>query len=227
MCGRYLLDIDIENLEIIYDIVNRGSIDADWRVANKPPREVSFQLEDGRPSPAVFPTNSVPVVLEDRIGLMPWGYHLQRIKGPILNCRIETLMEKPFYQEAVASRRLVVPASAYYEWQTLRAPKVPFTVYPLAGETLHLAGIYFKEVDANGRAKWRFALVTTPAYGPVATIHDRMPLLLDPEQLKLWRTRQQRMTPRDLEAYIDQSRQAEALGLYAGVALSLTTCLGA
>lgn len=225
MCGRYLLDIDIENLEIIYDIVNRGSIDADWRFANKPPRDSSFLTADGSPSPAVFPTQRVPVVLEDRIGLMSWGYHLPTVKGPILNCRIETLMEKPFYQEAVASRRVVVPASAYYEWQTLRAPKVPFTVYPKSGSLLHLAGVYFKEADASGGSAWRFALITTPAYGAAATIHDRMPLLLDAPALQLWRQRQHRVTPQQLQGLFDQRERAEDLSLYRGVSLSLKNCL--
>lgn len=187
MCGRYLLDIDIENLEVIYEIVNRGSIDANWRVTN--------------PGRSVFPTNQVPVVLQDRMGLMQWGYHLPSVKGPIINCRIESLMEKPFYNEALALRRVVVPASAYFEWRTINGPKAPYTIGMDSGLGLPMAGVYFKEKDGAG---WAFALVTTPSCGRIATLHHRMPLLLNPEQLEIWRNRDLKLKPNHIEKWADQ-----------------------
>ncbi len=202
MCGRYLLDIDIENLESIYDIVNKGEIDAQW------------QLTNATSSPTIFPTNRVPVVYTERLGLMQWGYHLPSVKGAIINCRIESLMDKPFFQEALAKRRIVIPASAYYEWRTLNGPKEPYTVFSKSHATLHIAGVFFKNPESN---MWGFAVVTTPASGAIKEIHHRMPLLLSLDQLSKWRTVSNQLKPRDIVLWADQSKTSSEIEVNQGL----------
>lgn len=217
MCGRYLLAVDVDNLEIIYDIVNRGTIDADWQLANKPPKDPRFIDASSGLSRTLFPTHLAPVIMDKRMGLMAWGYHLSTVKGPIINCRIESLIDKPFFHEALAKRRVLVPASAYYEWQTLQGPKVPFTIAPKVPGLLNFAGIYFKEVDNWGQTAWRFALITTPAVGRVASIHDRMPLILSGDRMVQWVSRSEIVKPSHLSQWLINPQHGEGLRLFEGI----------
>lgn len=187
MCGRYLLDIDIENLEIIYDIVNKGEV-----------------VYPGASGGLVYPTNNVPVIYQDRLGLMHWGYHLGAIKGPIINCRVETLMEKPAYIKALAKRRVLIPASAYYEWQNIGGIKKPYTISPQGHNPLSMAGVFFKSQDINKNPHYGFAVVTRPANADISSIHHRMPLLLDSKQAQQWRG-QEPIRPQDLKQWLDAS----------------------
>lgn len=200
MCGRYLLDTDIEDLEEIYRIVNRGQLD---HVHNG----ISNHTHHGM----VYPTNTVPVIVspegQPQVDLMGWGYQVPHVKGPIINARWETLTEKirgkSHFSEALAHRRCIVPASAYYEWQSVNGDKRPFTIGAnptgSSGESsidsklignkaqqklplLAMAGVYFKALDGS----WRFAIVTKPSTDQIAQIHDRMPFLLSSEGIARW-----------------------------------------
>lgn len=175
MCGRYLLDTDIEELEEIYRIVNRGQLD---------------HIHNG----LVYPTNTVPVIVcpegQRKMDLMGWGYEISHVKGPIINTRWEKLIEKKavgsFFTEALAHRRCIIPATAYYEWRTVNGDKRPFTIkaesFERGAPQLAMAGVYYKALDST----WRFAIVTRPPTEQIAAIHDRMPLLLSSEETTQW-----------------------------------------
>jgi putative SOS response-associated peptidase YedK len=121
----------------------------------------------------------------------------------MINARAETLAEKPSYKRALASRRCLLPADGFYEWQAppegaltaagKKPPKQPFFLHPADGTGLAMAGLYEwwrdKEIedDQDPRA-WLLSttIITTAARDNVGQIHDRMPIAVLPEQRAAW-----------------------------------------
>lgn len=131
------------------------------------------------------------------LAAMRWGFP-GRNGQLIFNARSETAAEKPLFQESLAFRRCVIPAGGFYEWNS-RKEKVRFT--GVGEQPLFLAGFYRRFEEEN-----RFVILTVPANASMAPVHDRMPLVLAPEEAAAWildgnRTRQfLRRTPGPLEA---------------------------
>ena len=124
----------------------------------------------------VAPSSSALIVVQGAAGpkvcLRTWGWTGQN--GQIINARAETVTEKPLFRDNFAWHRCVIPASSFYEWDGARHPYR----FALAGEPLYLAGI----CNAEGR----FVILTTAPNGCMRPIHDRMPLILRPEEVRPW-----------------------------------------
>ncbi|WP_354672316.1 SOS response-associated peptidase [Trueperella pyogenes] len=109
----------------------------------------------------------------------PWAKDASR---PIINARMETLAEKPSFAPAAKTRRCIIPASGYFEWR--KPDKTPFYIYRV-GRPLAFAGLYgwWK----NGE-EWVLTatIITRAAAGEMATIHDRVPLILEPTEYDAW-----------------------------------------
>ena len=127
-----------------------------------------------------------------RWGLVPrW---VKAIDGaPLINGRIETILEKPSFKESVVRRRCVIPASGYYEWQVLAdGSKQPFYIHAGDDGVFALAGLYEWWLDpskaANDPTRWLLSATTlTKDSAPeLSHIHDRNPLLLTPETFEAW-----------------------------------------
>ena len=146
----------------------------------------------------VAPTKPVPVVWqrsedegERRLSVARWGLIPSWAKDPgvgvrAFNARIETAAEKPTFRGAFAKRRCVLPADGYYEWKKDGAAKQPMYIHAGDGAQLAFAGLYERWTDAEGRATWSVSILTGPALGPLAEIHDRMPLTVSRELLEPW-----------------------------------------
>ncbi|MGH3973852.1 MAG: SOS response-associated peptidase, partial [Pseudonocardiaceae bacterium] len=121
------------------------------------------------------------------------------IGSRMINARAESAATKPAFRDAVARRRCLLPADGWYEWQaTSGSPKQPFFITPSDGSGLALAGLWstWRPRTAEGAAEGpeseptpllvTCAVVTTEAVGPLAEIHDRMPLILPPAAWASW-----------------------------------------
>ncbi|GAA3618153.1 SOS response-associated peptidase [Kineosporia mesophila] len=119
----------------------------------------------------------------------------------MINARLETLLDKPAFKKAALSRRCLVPADGWYEWQVSptekdakgKPRKQPFFMSPADGSPgLALAGIYEfwrdRAADPDGPVAWlvTFAVITTAAEPGLDTIHDRMPLVLPKDRWAAW-----------------------------------------
>ncbi|GLY27934.1 SOS response-associated peptidase [Kineosporia sp. NBRC 101731] len=119
----------------------------------------------------------------------------------MINARLETLLDKPAFKKAALSRRCLVPADGWYEWQVSptekdakgKPRKQPFFMRPADGSPgLALAGIYEfwreRAADPDDPAAWlvTFAVITTAAEPGLDTIHDRMPLVLPKDRWADW-----------------------------------------
>ena len=139
-------------------------------------------------------TRSVPVLLGGangrRIGLMRWGWNPTALAGRLLiNCRGEEAHAKRMFQEPLARRRCVVPATAFYEWQpapTKATRPQPFAFEPVAGGLWGIGALWEPVTGGDGQRGGAVILMTVPANALVAPVHDRMPLLIPLDRLDTW-----------------------------------------
>ena len=130
----------------------------------------------------ICPTDMAPIIEKTDQGLKlstcKWGYLLSKGKNLVINARVETVMDKPAFQNGILYHRILVPASRFYEWNHLKE-KNSFTRPDAA--TLYIAG--FCDWFENER---RFVILTTVANDSMVKVHDRMPLILEKEQMEDW-----------------------------------------
>lgn len=203
MCGRYASSWEPDDLVEEFDVVRSevgAGIAPDWNVA--PTKEVYAVLE--RP-PA--PERDRPEA-ERQLRVLTWGLVPSWAKDPsigsrMINARTETVAEKPAFRKAFASRRCLLPADGYYEWYAAPAGegsgtsrskprKQPFYIRPEDGGVLAFAGLYeiwrdpTRADDDPQRFRWTCTVLTTTAEDALGRIHDRMPLLVEPDRRDAW-----------------------------------------
>lgn len=104
-----------------------------------------------------------------------------------INARAETLAEKPSFRNLLKSKRCLVPADGFFEWQVTPQGKVPHRIMLESEEMFTFAGLWDEWVDkGSGETLHTYAIITTEANDLVKPIHDRMPVILSPEAEELW-----------------------------------------
>ncbi|WP_332680492.1 SOS response-associated peptidase [Bosea sp. (in: a-proteobacteria)] len=178
MCGRYAVTLPPEAMRQAF---------AYREQPNFPPRY------------NIAPTQPVPVVRQDQGArqflLMRWGFIPGWVKDPksfplVINIRGESVAEKPSFRAAFARRRCLLPADGFYEWPRgggqrqqerrpylFRRPDRGFFAFAALWETWH---------SADGSEIDTVALVSGPANGLMAAIHERCPVILAPEDYDAW-----------------------------------------
>jgi putative SOS response-associated peptidase YedK len=128
-----------------------------------------------------------------RWGLVPRWAKSPTEHAPLINGRIETILEKPSFKDSVVRRRCVIPASGYYEWHvSADGTKQPFYISAGSDGMFALAGLYEwwadPTKDAKDPARWLLSATTlTKHTAPeLAHIHDRNPVLLSPDTFEAW-----------------------------------------
>jgi putative SOS response-associated peptidase YedK len=131
---------------------------------------------------------------------MQWGLIPSWAKDPsigsrMINARGETAAEKPSFRSAFKRRRCLVPASGFYEWKKLnevkgkggRAAKQPFYIYRADEQPLVMAGLWESWNDPEiGKPLVTYSILTTDANAQLRELHDRMPVILEPEHFDAW-----------------------------------------
>jgi putative SOS response-associated peptidase YedK len=181
MCGRYVVATPYQQMELDFRAVAGDEFAAafapDYNIAPTKPVPVVWQRrEDGG---------------ERRLSVARWGLIPSWAKDPgigvrAFNARIETAAEKPMFRGAFTKRRCVLPADGYYEWRKQGAEKQPMFIHPADGAQLAFAGLYERWIDAEDRPLWSVSILTGPALGPLAEIHDRMPLTVARDAVDPW-----------------------------------------
>ncbi len=128
------------------------------------------------------PSEKAPVITgrKDKLLLeeMQWGFPHQDKKGLLINARSEGIGEKKTFGESVRRRRCVIPASGYFEWDS-RKNKVAFD--RTDNKPIYMAGVYNMIDNAE-----RFVVITTEANESVSNVHDRMPLIIEENEINMW-----------------------------------------
>lgn len=112
-------------------------------------------------------------------------------KGPLLiNARAEKVTTSPAFRSSAKSKRCLVPMDGWYEWKGAKGAKTPFFMYGTDGEPLFMAGLWttWRPKDAPREAPPLLSatIITTDAAGPLADIHDRMPLTISAPDWDRW-----------------------------------------
>ncbi len=161
MCGRYSFDAEIDTL-----------ISA-WKL-----RQQKIEFEK---NPEIRPTNGAPVLFSDgQLRLVRWGFQPSFAKQPFINARGETVTEKPTFKEAFRRRRCILPATGFYEWKEVGKPRKEKHLFQTSDPFLAMAGLWDIFL-VDGEKRPCFTIITTAATEQMDGIHDRMPVLLNPE----------------------------------------------
>ena len=187
----------IEEFEVVESRVTTP-LEADFNVA--PTKEVYAVLE----RPPSRRDGEADRQAERQLRVLRWGLVPSWAKDPaignrMINARMETVAEKPAYRRAFASRRCLLPADGYFEWYATaeltaagRPRKQPFFIRPKDGGTLAMAGLYEiwrdpeRPDDDPERFRWTCTVLTTRSEDAVGHIHDRMPMMVEPQRYADW-----------------------------------------
>lgn len=143
------------------------------------------------------PTDVAAVLAPNKDGRMAvfpmlWGFSHDATDAPIVNCRLETADQKEMWKDSWFRRRCVIPCSWYFEWEHFRSPdgkrsKVgdKYLIQPKGSHTTMLAGLYRFE-ERNGLQVPVFSVFTRDAIGELRGIHERMPMILQWEDVESW-----------------------------------------
>ena len=185
MCGRYRLtraqQIVADEFEEIQDLHIDIRDIMTWR-----PR---YNIAPMQVAPVLLVDGGQTVLRAHRWGLVPGWAKEAKIGAQAINARCETVAEKPMFRAAFKKRRAVVPASGFYEWQLTADGKVPHSIQARSGHTLYFAGLREEWVDRSDpdlTSLVTFTVVTCPPNATMQGIHDRMPVILPPEQVRAW-----------------------------------------
>jgi putative SOS response-associated peptidase YedK len=146
----------------------------------------------------ICPTTNIDVVIERdgtrellpmRWGLIPswWSKPLKEMKVATFNARAETVTEKRVFCDAFKRTRCLIPASGYYEWQDTPEGKQPYYFTRRDGQPITIAGLWdtWRDKQAGETVK-SCAMIITDANDFVGEVHDRMPVVLEPDQFESW-----------------------------------------
>jgi len=166
----------------------------------------------------IAPQQNAPVVLNTfpndlalaRFGLVPSWSKEEKTSYSMINARAETIMEKPTYKRLVKSKRCLVIADGFYEWQKKVDKKIPYRIFLKNEELFAFAGIW--EHWGEGENEFfSFSIITTTPNKLMAAIHDRMPVILEPGDESDWL---QDGTPMDRVLSMLRSYPAEKMDAY-------------
>jgi putative SOS response-associated peptidase YedK len=177
MCGRFAAQLPPEFIRRLFATTGGlPNLAPSWNVA---------------PTDAAMVVRRHPETGERRLDVLRWGLvphftkDLKACKRPI-NARAETAAGAPMFRGALAARRCLIPADAFYEWQALPDGKQPFAVARQDAAPLALAGLWEGWRDPAGEALRTFTILTTAANADMARLHTRMPVILEPADWPVW-----------------------------------------
>jgi putative SOS response-associated peptidase YedK len=104
----------------------------------------------------------------------------------MINARSETAGASPAFREAMKYRRCLIPADGFYEWQRMGKTRQPYCFEVNDGELFAFAGIWERWKDASGNWVKTCSILTTTPNAMTSAVHDRMPVILDPDGYDLW-----------------------------------------
>jgi putative SOS response-associated peptidase YedK len=175
MCGRFSItgDLDFYAEYFAVDEVLTDPLEKSWNVAPTDPVYVVTEREGRR-----------------ALGSMRWGlvpHWAKDARSFHINARTETVATNPAFRDSFVSKRCLVPADGFYEWEPAEEGRTPHWVYRADGYPMVFAGIWAARLDRHSE-EWQrtCSILTTDAGVVVAPIHDRMPVSLHPDAWDGW-----------------------------------------
>ena len=176
MCGRYRLS---RRKQLVEEYFAASGVD-EWS-----PR---FNVAPTQPVPVIrqHPKGPVRELSMMRWGLIPSWAKDSSVAASMINARSETASTKPAFRDALKSRRCLIPADGFYEWQKNGKVKQPYCFEVNDGELFAFAGLWDRWKDPSGSWVKTCSILTTTPNAVTSAVHDRMPVILDPDGYDLW-----------------------------------------
>jgi len=175
MCGRYTLTVEQEALQVALGVEG---------------------LVHPRPRYNIAPTQDLPAIVAGaegrpagktlRWGLVPSWARDPSIGNRMINARSETAAEKPSFRGPFRRSRCLLPADGFYEWRKEEGRKVPFWIHMEDHGPFTLAGLWDRWRGPEGEELETFTILTTEPNELLRPIHDRMPVIVAPEDREAW-----------------------------------------
>lgn len=177
MCGRYAL-FQIEQLR------------ERFRIANNLPNGLKprYNIGPSQLEPVIVERNGAPQVEVMKWGFVPrWAKDTNSIfRYKTFNARSEGIFDKPIWKKAIRTTRCLVPANGFYEWKDTADGKQPFFIAPSGSALFSFAGLYGRWQDSTGFEWGTYSIITTQPNKDMSPIHDRMPVILHPDDEATW-----------------------------------------
>ena len=175
MCGRFAQRADPKRLARQFKVEVVPEIEPRYNIA--PAQDILSvrRAEDGREAAFL------------KWGLVPsWAKDVS-IGAKLINARSETVAEKPSFREAFKRRRCLIPADGFYEWQrTAGGRKRPYFFRMKDEHPFSFAGLWEEWKNSEGQKLETCTILTTEANEVLRPVHDRMPVILHPEDYEVW-----------------------------------------
>jgi len=176
MCGRYTLFANMDDIveRFMVEVFEEGIFEPSYNIA--PSQQVIAIINDGR---------------RNRLGRLRWGLippwaKDEKIGYKMINARGETIAEKPSFRNAYRKKRCIIPADSFYEWKREGKEKVPLNIRLKNGGLFGMAGLWETWKSPDGVIIHSCSVVTTEANEIMKPIHDRMPVILNRDEEKIW-----------------------------------------
>jgi putative SOS response-associated peptidase YedK len=177
MCGRYVQLLPAEAIARLFGTRNPVvNIAPSWNIA---------------PTQDALVVRRHPKSGDRHLDLLSWGlvpHFTQGMKNadrPI-NARAEAAAKSRMFRDALEKRRCLIPADAFYEWQSTPTGKQPYAVARQDRQTMALAGLWEGWRSPAGEVLRTFVILTTTANETVRQLHERMPVVLEPADWPVW-----------------------------------------
>ncbi|MGQ9598758.1 MAG: SOS response-associated peptidase [Anaerolineae bacterium] len=176
MCGRFTLTDPDAELMTQFDLPNLPPLEPRYNIAPSQPVAV-VRLAAGK---------AARELVLMRWGLIPFWAQDPGIGTRLINARAETVAEKPAFRDAFRRRRCLVVADGFYEWQKQDGRKQPFYIRMQDGRSFAFAGLWEQWRGADDVVIESCTLLTTGANELMQPLHNRMPVILRPQDYGLW-----------------------------------------
>ncbi len=182
-------------------MIDRYSITASSSRINE--RFHSEVLDSYAPKYNAAPTQLLPVITHSTpqgVSIFYWGTSPEWSKNKalgekIINIRTESILEKTSLKKAIMKTRCIIPADGFYAWKKVgKKTAIPYRFIATDQELFSFAGIWEEFEDTDGLELHTFSIITVASNEMVATVQERMPVILTPSSEKVW------MNPESSEA---------------------------
>ena len=195
MCGRYALFSKKERIAKDFGIIKEPQVDF----------EPHYNISPGMHVPVVLQSKEGEKMITNlKWGLIPPWSEDQNIGYKMINARSETITEKRSFSKPFQRQRCIIPANGFYEWRKMGSDKIPFYIRTNDADLFGFAGIFEKWKSPEGTIIPSFSIITTNANTLLKPLHERMPVILSPQEYDLWldnRTYDQKMLESMLNQY--------------------------
>lgn len=167
--------------------LSAGALKAHFDIGSAFPFTLSYNIAPTLQIPAIIGQDNLRTLEAFRWGLIPHWVKDKNIITSAFNARAETVAHKPLFRNSIKSKRCLVLATGFYEWQKLCGKKQAYYIYRTDKRPLAFAGLWdVWEDNITGEAIESCTIITISATHQMQQIHERMPVVLESETYDLW-----------------------------------------